>query len=56
MCEMASRTVVSSCSGLCVVTADTLSPSQQGFIEAQLVLFDAWYADWCKTTDALKFA
>ena len=38
------------------IETDMLSPSQQGFIEAQLVLFDAWYADWCKTTDALKFA
>ena len=30
---------------------DALSPSQQGFIEAQLALFDAWYADWSKGLD-----
>ncbi|MBE2275989.1 MAG: dihydrodipicolinate synthase family protein [Rhodobacteraceae bacterium] len=35
---------------------DVLSPSQQGFIEAQLALFDAWYADWSKATGAIKFA
>ena len=38
------------------IETDALSPSQQGFIEAQLTLFDAWYADWCNHTDALKFA
>jgi len=38
------------------IETDALSPSQQGFIEAQLALFDGWYADWCKTTDAPKFA
>ncbi|MFT3688660.1 dihydrodipicolinate synthase family protein [Paenirhodobacter sp.] len=27
---------------------DALSPSQQGFIEAQLKLFDTWYADWSR--------
>lgn len=30
---------------------DALSPSQAGFIEAQLALFDAWYADWSKGLD-----
>ena len=38
------------------VETDALSPSQQGFIETQLALFDGWYADWCKTTGALKAA
>ena len=27
---------------------DALSESQRGYAEAQLALFDAWYADWCK--------
>lgn len=27
---------------------DKLSPSQAGFIEKQLVLFDTWYAEWSK--------
>lgn len=35
---------------------DALSPSQQGFVEAQLKLFDAWYADWSRHTDARKYA
>ena len=35
---------------------DVLSPSQKGFIESQLALFDAWYADWRKQADARKFA
>ncbi|HRO11186.1 dihydrodipicolinate synthase family protein [Amaricoccus sp.] len=30
---------------------DELSPSQRGFIEAQLRLFDAWYADWSRQGD-----
>ncbi|MGL4279376.1 MAG: dihydrodipicolinate synthase family protein [Albidovulum sp.] len=38
------------------VETDVLSPSQKGFIEAQLKLFDAWYADWAKQTEARKFA
>ncbi|QUS36751.1 dihydrodipicolinate synthase family protein [Falsirhodobacter algicola] len=25
---------------------DALTPSQKGFVEAQLALFDRWYADW----------
>lgn len=36
--------------------SDALSPSQQGFIEAQLKLFDAWYADWSQRTGALRYA
>ncbi|MFT4152118.1 MAG: dihydrodipicolinate synthase family protein [Paracoccaceae bacterium] len=36
--------------------SDELSPSQKGFIEAQLALFDAWYADWSKAPAALKYA
>lgn len=31
---------------------DTLSASQQGFIEKQLALFSAWYADWASKLDA----
>lgn len=31
---------------------DALSPSQQGFIEKQLALFSAWYADWSSKLDA----
>ena len=27
---------------------DELSPSQRGYIESQLKLFDAWYAEWSK--------
>ncbi len=38
------------------IETDALTPSQKGFIEAQLALFDAWYADWSKATGALKFA
>lgn len=30
---------------------DELSPSQRGFIEAQLTLFDAWFADWSQQDD-----
>lgn len=36
--------------------SDALSPSQQGFIEKQLALFDAWYADWSKGAEARKYA
>ena len=35
---------------------DMLSPSQQGFIEAQLALFDAWYADWSTQAHVMKYA
>lgn len=31
---------------------DALSASQQGFIEKQLALFSAWYADWASKLDA----
>ncbi|MGL4310141.1 MAG: dihydrodipicolinate synthase family protein, partial [Paracoccaceae bacterium] len=31
--------------------SDALSPSQQGFIEKQLALFTAWYADWSARLD-----
>lgn len=30
---------------------DALSPSQQGFVEKQFALFNAWYADWSKSLD-----
>ncbi|MBS9719720.1 dihydrodipicolinate synthase family protein [Tianweitania sp. BSSL-BM11] len=30
---------------------DALSPSQKGYVEAQLKLFDTWYADWSKQLD-----
>jgi 1-pyrroline-4-hydroxy-2-carboxylate deaminase len=36
--------------------ADALSASQKGFIEAQLKLFDAWYADWSRQPVARKYA
>jgi 1-pyrroline-4-hydroxy-2-carboxylate deaminase len=35
---------------------DQLSASQKGFIEAQLRLFDAWYADWSRQPVARKYA
>ena len=35
---------------------DKLSPSQKGFVEAQLKLFDAWYADWSQKTEARQYA
>ncbi|WBU52784.1 dihydrodipicolinate synthase family protein [Paracoccus sp. SCSIO 75233] len=33
---------------------DALSESQKGFVEAQLKLFDAWYADWSKQGGAVE--
>ncbi len=30
---------------------DALSPSQQGFVEKQFALFNAWYADWSASLD-----
>ena len=36
--------------------SDVLSASQQGFIEKQLALFNAWYADWSKQPMAVKYA
>ncbi|WP_306222457.1 dihydrodipicolinate synthase family protein [Bosea beijingensis] len=35
---------------------DALSDSQRGYAEAQLKLFDAWYADWSKTNVVRKQA
>lgn len=35
---------------------DALSSSQQGFIEAQLTLFDRWYAQWAAQPDAARYA
>lgn len=35
---------------------DALSDSQRGYCEAQLKLFDAWYADWSKANVARKQA
>ncbi|MBL9059175.1 MAG: dihydrodipicolinate synthase family protein [Mangrovicoccus sp.] len=32
---------------------DALSPSQKGYVEAQLALFDAWYAGWSKLPGAV---
>ncbi|MBN9451237.1 MAG: dihydrodipicolinate synthase family protein [Bosea sp.] len=36
--------------------SDGLSDSQRGYAEAQLKLFDAWYADWTKANVARKQA
>jgi 4-hydroxy-tetrahydrodipicolinate synthase len=36
------------------VETDVLSESQRGYVEAQLKLFDAWYADWSKNTGAVQ--
>lgn len=33
---------------------DALTPSQRGFAEAQLKLFDAWYAGWSKLPGAVQ--
>ncbi|MCO5089985.1 dihydrodipicolinate synthase family protein [Bosea sp. (in: a-proteobacteria)] len=33
---------------------DALTDSQRGYCEAQLKLFDAWYADWSKEADAAR--
>lgn len=35
---------------------DALSDSQRGYCEAQLKLFDAWYADWSKQPDLVRKA
>ncbi|WP_349369130.1 dihydrodipicolinate synthase family protein [Salinarimonas sp.] len=35
---------------------DRLSPSQQGFVEAQLALFDTWYAEWSRQPEVASFA
>ncbi len=33
---------------------DSLSDSQRGYVEAQLKLFDTWYAEWSKQTGAVQ--
>ncbi|RKQ86003.1 4-hydroxy-tetrahydrodipicolinate synthase [Solirubrobacter pauli] len=33
---------------------DALTPSQQGYVERQLELFDAWYADWSRLPGAVQ--
>jgi 4-hydroxy-tetrahydrodipicolinate synthase len=33
---------------------DALSDSQRGYVEAQLKLFDTWYANWSKQTGAVQ--
>ena len=33
---------------------DKLTPSQQGYVERQLALFDAWYADWSELPGAVQ--
>ena len=33
--------------------SDALSPSQKGYVEAQLALFDAWYAGWSQLPGAV---
>ncbi|MBD9527229.1 dihydrodipicolinate synthase family protein [Paracoccus sp. PAR01] len=38
------------------IETDALSDSQRGYAEAQLKLFDGWYADWSKQPSALKYA
>ena len=35
---------------------DMLGESQRGYVEAQLKLFDAWYAQWSRQPSALKHA
>ena len=33
---------------------DALTDSQRGYVEAQLSLFDAWYAEWSKQPGAVR--
>ncbi|MBE2320893.1 dihydrodipicolinate synthase family protein [Solirubrobacter sp. CPCC 204708] len=33
---------------------DELTPSQRGYVERQLALFDAWYADWSRLPGAVQ--
>jgi 4-hydroxy-tetrahydrodipicolinate synthase len=33
---------------------DALSDSQRGYVEAQLRLFDTWYAEWSKLPGAVQ--
>jgi 4-hydroxy-tetrahydrodipicolinate synthase len=42
--------------GLHFNETDALAPSQRGFIEAQLALFETWYADWSKQPEVLRYA
>jgi 1-pyrroline-4-hydroxy-2-carboxylate deaminase len=37
------------------IETDRLSPSQQGWIETQLRLFDAWYAGWSRTPEVRPY-
>ncbi len=36
------------------IETDVLSDSQRGYVEAQLTLFDSWYADWSKLPGAVQ--
>jgi 4-hydroxy-tetrahydrodipicolinate synthase len=36
------------------IETDVLSDSQRGYVEAQLALFDKWYADWSKLPGAIQ--
>ncbi|AYC99569.1 dihydrodipicolinate synthase family protein [Neorhizobium sp. NCHU2750] len=36
------------------IETDVLSDSQRGYVEAQLALFDKWYADWSKLPGAVQ--
>lgn len=36
------------------IETDVLSDSQRGYVEAQLTLFDTWYADWCTLPGAVQ--
>ncbi|MBW9090091.1 dihydrodipicolinate synthase family protein [Rhizobium wenxiniae] len=36
------------------IETDVLSDSQRGYVEAQLQLFDSWYADWSKLPGAVQ--
>jgi len=36
------------------IETDVLSDSQRGYVEAQLALFDSWYADWSKLPGAVQ--
>ena len=34
--------------------SDELTPSQRGYVERQLELFDSWYADWSQLPGAIQ--
>ena len=34
--------------------SDELTPSQRGYVERQLELFDGWYADWSQQAGAMQ--